>query len=164
MLDRPSGILSSGAFRRGSRVKCFRTAIRGLTAELYAEFGLAERMRGVLRRPDLSKDTALALLDETGYRVLDFFCTPQYERAPKDPSHQTMALIRRFATQFAPDATTKLFGGCPLLVLAEKGSSKPPPEARFRHSAALELRRGPMQLRVKFMENSGHLRIVRSRP
>ena len=66
-----------------------------------------------------SKDTALALLEETGYRIIDHFYTPQYEVVPKDPMHQAMALVRRLAMRTAPDATALLFGGCPLLVLAE---------------------------------------------
>ena len=66
-----------------------------------------------------SKQTALALLKETGYNVIDHFYTPEYECAPKDLPHRTMALVRRMAMKVAPNSTARLLGGCPLLVLAE---------------------------------------------
>jgi SAM-dependent methyltransferase len=65
-----------------------------------------------------TKDTALALLRETGYQVLDYFYTPEYEIAPKDPAHKFMAAVRSVSMKVAPNFTAMALGGCPLLVLA----------------------------------------------
>jgi SAM-dependent methyltransferase len=66
-----------------------------------------------------TKDTALALLEDTGYQVKDWFYTPGYELAPKDILHRGMALIRSALTPVAADFAATVLGGCPLLVLAE---------------------------------------------
>jgi SAM-dependent methyltransferase len=65
-----------------------------------------------------SKLTALALLEDTGYQVLDYFYTPAYQIAPKDPVHRVMATVRSLAMRVASDITSMMLGGCPLLVLA----------------------------------------------
>lgn len=65
-----------------------------------------------------TKETALAILQETGYEVLDHFYTPEYELAPKDLAHQVMAALRFVGANLAPDFTATALGGCPLLVLA----------------------------------------------
>ena len=41
-----------------------------------------------------SKQTALALLEDTGYQILDWFYTPAYQISPKDPLHRVMAAVR----------------------------------------------------------------------
>jgi SAM-dependent methyltransferase len=66
-----------------------------------------------------SKDTALALLQETGYQILDWFYTPAYEIAHKDAAHRAMARVRSFSMRFSPNFTAQMLGGCPLLVLAK---------------------------------------------
>jgi predicted TPR repeat methyltransferase len=66
-----------------------------------------------------SKHTALALLEDTGYQVLDCFYTPAYQISPKDPVHRVMAAVRSISMKAASDLTSMLFGGCPLLVLAK---------------------------------------------
>jgi SAM-dependent methyltransferase len=65
-----------------------------------------------------SKHTALALLEDTGYQVLDWFYTPAYQIAPKDPVHRVMAALRSLTMRVASDITSMMLGGCPLLVLA----------------------------------------------
>jgi predicted RNA methylase len=65
-----------------------------------------------------SKHTALALLEDTGYQVLDWFYTPAYQIAPKDPVHRVMAAFRSLTMRVASDITSMMLGGCPLLVLA----------------------------------------------
>jgi predicted TPR repeat methyltransferase len=66
-----------------------------------------------------SKPTALALLEDTGYQVLDCFYTPAYQIAPKDPVHRAMAAVRSLTMKMASDFTSTMLGGCPLLVLAK---------------------------------------------
>jgi len=66
-----------------------------------------------------SKHTALALLEDTGYEVLDYFYTPAYQIAPKDPVHLVMAAVRSLTMKVAADLTSVMLGGCPLLVLAK---------------------------------------------
>lgn len=66
-----------------------------------------------------TKGTALSLLRETGYQVIDCFYTPEHELAPRDPAHQFMAAVRRVGMKVAPDFTAVALGGCPLLVLAK---------------------------------------------
>ena len=66
-----------------------------------------------------SKHTALALLEDTGYQILDWFYTPAYQIAPKDPVHRVMAAVRSFTMTVASDITSMMLGGCPLLVLAK---------------------------------------------
>ena len=64
------------------------------------------------------KQTAIALLEDTGYQVLHSFYTPAYQIAPKDPMHRVMAAVRFLAMRVASDVTSIMLGGCPLLVLA----------------------------------------------
>jgi ubiquinone/menaquinone biosynthesis C-methylase UbiE len=66
-----------------------------------------------------TKNTALALLEDTGYRVKDWFYTPAYEVSLKDPLHRAMALVRSISMSIAADFVANILGGCPLLVLAE---------------------------------------------
>jgi hypothetical protein len=66
-----------------------------------------------------SKHTALALLEDTGYQILDLFYTPAYQIAPKDPVHRVMAAVRSLTMRLASDITSMVLGGCPLLVLAK---------------------------------------------
>jgi SAM-dependent methyltransferase len=65
-----------------------------------------------------SKHTALALLEDTGYQILDWFYTPAYQIAPKDPVHRVMAAFRSLTMRVASDITSMMLGGCPLLILA----------------------------------------------
>lgn len=67
-----------------------------------------------------SKDTALALLNEAGYHVVDWFYTPGYEiNFHKQIHNRAMGLVRKAAAKIAPDATATVLGGFPLMVLAE---------------------------------------------
>ena len=66
-----------------------------------------------------SKPTAIALLEDTGYKVLDCFYTPAYQIAPKDPVHRAMSALRSLSMKMASNLTSTMLGGCPLLVLAK---------------------------------------------
>ena len=66
-----------------------------------------------------SKPTALALLEDTGYQILDCFYTPAYQIAPKDPVHRAMGAVRSLTMKVASDFTSMMLCGCPLLVLAK---------------------------------------------
>ena len=66
-----------------------------------------------------SKHTAIALLEDTGYQIIDWFYTPAYQIAPKDPVHRVMAAVRSVTMTVASDITSMMLGGCPLLVLAK---------------------------------------------
>lgn len=66
-----------------------------------------------------SKNTALALLEDTGYQILDYFYTPAYQIAPRDPIHRAMGALRSLTMKVASDLTSLMLGGCPLLVLAK---------------------------------------------
>ena len=74
-----------------------------------------------------SKHTALALLEDTGYEVLDYSYMPAYEIAPKDPVHLVMAAVRSLTMKVAADLTSVMLGGCPLLLWRSNRSQ------RFHH-------------------------------
>ena len=67
-----------------------------------------------------SKDTALALLEDTGYKVIDHFYTSgttDFGRAGWKT--QLMKLPRRALYRADPDAAARLLGGYSLMVLAQ---------------------------------------------
>jgi 2-polyprenyl-3-methyl-5-hydroxy-6-metoxy-1,4-benzoquinol methylase len=67
-----------------------------------------------------NKETALAALVDSGYKIIDYFYTPYYiEAANQSLKASLMALPRRFLYSINPDFGVRLLGGYPLLVLAE---------------------------------------------
>lgn len=66
------------------------------------------------------KDSALATLRDTGYRVIDHFYTASRLELPDQArSSKIMALPRRAAFKANPDLAVRVLGGYSLLVLAE---------------------------------------------
>ena len=65
------------------------------------------------------KDTALSTLEDTGYKVLDYFYTPQHVDLAKTLKAQLLKLPRKMLFAMQPDLMVRLLGGYSLLVLAE---------------------------------------------
>ena len=68
-----------------------------------------------------SKETALASLADTGYRVIDYCYTPVLDAGlyELDWKARMLGIPRRVLARVAPDASARIFGGYSLLVLAE---------------------------------------------
>jgi cyclopropane fatty-acyl-phospholipid synthase-like methyltransferase len=67
-----------------------------------------------------TKDTALALLNDCGYSVLDWRYTPSRLELPNQArSTRIVAPLRRIMHRFDPDLAVRILGGYSLLVLAE---------------------------------------------
>ncbi|MBI1276170.1 methyltransferase domain-containing protein [bacterium] len=68
-----------------------------------------------------SKATALATLEDTGYRVKDWFYTAGSLEVEsiKSPKSRLLELPRRMLFALAPDLAVKLFGGWSMLVIAD---------------------------------------------
>jgi 2-polyprenyl-3-methyl-5-hydroxy-6-metoxy-1,4-benzoquinol methylase len=66
------------------------------------------------------KETALAALEDSGYKIIDYFYTPYYvEATNKSLKSNLMALPRKIFYSISPDFTARMLGGYPLLVLAQ---------------------------------------------
>jgi hypothetical protein len=65
-----------------------------------------------------AKQTALALLEDTGYQVLDWVYTPVYQMGPRDIAHRAINVLHSLTMKIAPDFSQMMLGGCSLLVLA----------------------------------------------
>lgn len=66
------------------------------------------------------KETALATLEDCGYRVIDYAYTASRLELPNQAwSSRLMRLPRRLGFSLSPDLTVRLLGGYSLLVLAE---------------------------------------------
>jgi 2-polyprenyl-3-methyl-5-hydroxy-6-metoxy-1,4-benzoquinol methylase len=65
------------------------------------------------------KDTALSTLEDTGYKVLDYFYTPQHVDLAKTFKAQMLKLPRKMLFAMQPDLMVRVLGGYSLLVLAE---------------------------------------------
>jgi hypothetical protein len=65
------------------------------------------------------KDTALSTLEDTGYKILDYFYTPQHVDLAKTLKAQLLKLPRKMLFAMHPDLMVRLLGGYSLLVLAE---------------------------------------------
>ncbi|HCC23594.1 TPA: methylase [Candidatus Falkowbacteria bacterium] len=67
-----------------------------------------------------TKDTALASLTETGYKIIDYFYTAGSIDLPaKSLSSRLLRLPRRILFKLNPDFTVRLLGGYSLMVLTE---------------------------------------------
>jgi 2-polyprenyl-3-methyl-5-hydroxy-6-metoxy-1,4-benzoquinol methylase len=65
-----------------------------------------------------TRDTALALLDECGLKIVDSFYTPwAIDQSSKTWKKRLAAYPRRLAFSLAPDATVRAIGGWSLMVL-----------------------------------------------
>ena len=67
-----------------------------------------------------TKDTALALLKDTGHEIVDYFYTADSLELPRKTLKSKIAKYpRKLVYRFNPDLTVKLFGGFSLLVLTK---------------------------------------------
>ena len=66
-----------------------------------------------------SKDTALSVLTDSGYRVLDWRYTPSVVELPKSWMSRLSRWPRRAGFRLHPDLAVRILGGYSLLVLAE---------------------------------------------
>ena len=65
-----------------------------------------------------TKETALALLQDTGHQIIDYFYTPDSLELPRKTLKSKLAKYpRKLMYGIKPDLTVKLFGGFSLLVL-----------------------------------------------
>ncbi len=65
-----------------------------------------------------TKETALALLQDTGHQIIDYFYTPDSLELPRKTMKSKLAKYpRKLLYSIKPDLTVKLFGGFSLLVL-----------------------------------------------
>ena len=65
-----------------------------------------------------TKETALALLEDTGHQIIDWFYTPDSLELPRKTLKSKLAKYpRKLMYGIKPDLTVKLFGGFSLLVL-----------------------------------------------
>jgi cyclopropane fatty-acyl-phospholipid synthase-like methyltransferase len=65
-----------------------------------------------------SKDTALATLNDTGYRVVDWFYTPSAIDLAKTMKSRIAKIPRQLAARISPEFTARVLGGYSLLVYA----------------------------------------------
>ena len=67
-----------------------------------------------------TKETALALLKDTGHEIVDWFYTPDSLELPRKTLKSKLAKYpRQLMYRVKPDLTVKLFGGFSLLVLTK---------------------------------------------
>jgi Methyltransferase domain len=66
-----------------------------------------------------NKDMAVAVLEDTGYEVVDYLYTPGYAELPMNSLKRAVArLPRKVLFPLKPDLTVRLFGGYSLMALA----------------------------------------------
>lgn len=66
-----------------------------------------------------TKNTALAILEDTGHQIIDYFYTADSLELPRKTLKSKIAKVpRKLMYQFKPDLTVKIFGGFSLMVLA----------------------------------------------
>jgi len=81
---------------------------------------LADLRRSVGHIHSFTKESALAVLEETGFRVVDHFYTAWSIEFPPRTWRRRLALYpRKIAYSMSPDLTARIFGGFSLLVFAE---------------------------------------------
>lgn len=67
-----------------------------------------------------TKDTALAILEDTGHQIIDYFYTADSLELPRKTLKSKIAkLPRKLLFQLKPDLVVKIFGGFSLMVLAK---------------------------------------------
>ena len=84
------------------------------------------RPSGLLKRRDLyghlhyfTKQTAMALLKDTGYQVLDYFYTPRSIDLGTEFAEKLLNIPRRLLFPLNQDLTVRVFGGFSFLVLVQ---------------------------------------------
>lgn len=72
-----------------------------------------------------SKDTALWVLRDCGYQIVDWFYTPAGPERPNSRKAKTLEIPRKVLFRVAPDISVRLLGGYSLLVYATPGELSP---------------------------------------
>lgn len=91
---------------------------------LLRERPLADLRRAVGHIHYFTKESALAVLQESGFQVVDHFYTKwSIEFPPRTWRRRAALWPRKIAFQVAPDLTVRILGGFSLLILAEPASS-----------------------------------------
>lgn len=82
-----------------------------------------------------SKATGLRTLEDCGYRIVDWTYTRVFEtdKAMRSPLKRVLALPRSLGLALVPDLSTKIFGGCSLLVLAVPSQGTSTPSGKLAH-------------------------------
>ena len=88
-------------------------------AALYHNFTVNQR-KNVGHLHSFSKDTAILMLEELGYKVIDYFYTPGFSTGRNyGLKDKLISVPRRIFYPVAPDMTVRLFGGYSLMVLVK---------------------------------------------
>ena len=87
-----------------------------MTAQMVVRGGAMRRVRNKLGHLHyFSKETALALLEDCGYEVVDDAYTPAALHGPRNLRQRLAKLPRQLASAVAPDLSVRLFGGYSML-------------------------------------------------
>jgi hypothetical protein len=106
-------------FRSKARHKIFHIPLDFTVVNVLRPNILLNLRKQVGHIHSFTKDTALALLEETGYEVLDWFYTPwAFELDSTTRKIARLNPLRRIAYPLNADATVRLLGGYSLLALA----------------------------------------------
>jgi len=106
--------------RAKGRYKVFHVPLELSAQEVLRGQPLINARRSVGHIHHFSKDTALATLEDCGYKVLDHFYTSgRTELGGLGLRSQLMKLPRQALFRMNPDAAARVLGGYSLLVLAE---------------------------------------------
>lgn len=85
---------------------------------------LIRKRRNVGHLHYFTRETALALLEETGFKVMDCFYTGSYTDLPVKTTLSSLAKYPRMVLhKIAPDLSARLLGGYSILVLAQSKQS-----------------------------------------
>lgn len=105
--------------RTKARHKVFHIPLELSALEVARPSPLLRQRRSVGHIHHFSKDTALATLEDTGYRVIDHCYTSGRTELSVGWKSQLLKLPRQALYAASPDAAARLLGGYSLLVLAE---------------------------------------------
>lgn len=91
-----------------------------MNAQMVARGEPIQRVRDVVGHIHyFSRDSAIALLEETGYRIQDEFYTCGSDGTYDSLAYRLMSVPRRLAFAAAPHLAVRILGGYSLMVLAE---------------------------------------------
>lgn len=108
------------ALRGKGRYKVFHIPLDLSVQSLLRAWPIATLRKNVGHLHYFFKDTALATLEDCGYRVIDHTYTASRLELPNQAmSSRFMRLPRRLCFSLAPDLTVRMLGGYSLMVLAE---------------------------------------------
>ena len=106
--------------RTKGRYKIFHIPLELSAQQVLRGSPLLDARRSVGHIHHFSKDTALATLEDCGYRVLDHFYTSgRTDLGGMGWKSQLMRLPRHALYRMSPDAAARVLGGYSLLALAQ---------------------------------------------